>query len=303
MRPEHWRLLTASAQSQHGLVTVAQVAAIGVSGATLQRSIRAGYLRSVRRSVLAVAGVPASVWQPLMAAYLAAGGDDLVVSHRAAGGLHRLPGILPGAVDLTAPSGRQLRLDGARCHSTTRLLPDEVVRREGFPTTSPARTILDLAAGMDRVLLGTIVTHACRKRLCTEGDLQRQLRRHGGSGRSGSATLRSLLEDRAGGDSGLEDTWLRTLARAGMRPPALQHQVAVGRRVLLLDFAWPAQRVGVEVDGWDVHRERDVWDHDHDKVNAYAEAGWKVLFVTSRTPARDVLRQLRLFILQNRVSR
>jgi hypothetical protein len=45
-----------------------------------------------------------------------------------------------------------------------------------------------------------------------------------------------------------------------------------------------------------------VWDRDHDKVNAYAEAGWTVLFVTSRTPPADVARQLRQFISRSRAT-
>lgn len=66
--------------------------------------------------------------------------------------------------------------------------------------------------------------------------------------------------------------------------------------MLLVDFAWPEHRVGMEVDGWEPHRERSSFDRDHDKTNAYAEAGWTVLFVTSRTWPEDVFRQLRRFL-------
>ena len=83
---------------------------------------------------------------------------------------------------------------------------------------------------------------------------------------------------------------------AGLAPTAVQHQVLAAGRVLILDFAWPEQRVGIEVDGWAAHRDRSVWDHDHDKVNAYQEVGWRVLFVTSNSRPSDVIRQLRLFI-------
>ena len=232
-----------------------------------------------------------------MAAWLAAARDDIVVSHRSAAGLYRLPGILPGAVELTAWAGPPLRLAGGRCHSTTGLDPAVIVSLGPFAATGVARTIVDLAgAGLDRSLLEKMVSYACRQRLCSERDLDSLLLRLGGKGRAGTTQLRSILAARAGGDSGLEDRWLRILTRAGLRPPALQHQVVVGGRVLVMDFAWPAVRAGIEVDGWDVHRERQVWDHDHEKMNAYLEAGWRVLFVTSRTDPHDVLRQLPLFI-------
>ncbi|MGH9177872.1 MAG: hypothetical protein ACRD0N_04885 [Acidimicrobiales bacterium] len=298
MRPDHWKQLTTLAEAQFSLVTADQVDAIGVGERTRNRAVDAGYLVPVRRSVLAVAGAPPSPWRSLMAAYLAAGAVGVVASHRAAAGLHCFPGVLPGAVELTVHDGRRLRLDGVRCHSTNELGGDQIVRAGPFAATSPARTVVDLAGDLDRHLLGRIVSHVCRKRLCSERDLDRLLHRVGGPGRPGTRLLRSILADRAGGDSDLEERWLRLLINAGLRPPALQYQVVVGGRVLLLDFAWPLFKVGIEVDGWDPHRERHVWDHDHDKINAYLEAGWRVLFVTSRTRPEHVFRPLRAFIVQ-----
>lgn len=300
MRPEHWQPLAEVAARQYGLVALSQIRRIGASRSAVARAVASGHLVTVRRSVLAVAGAPDSVWRPLMAAYLAAGRDVVVVSHRAAAALHGFPGILQGAVELTSCTGRPIRLEGARCHSTTRLVPEDLVEVGPFLVTCPARAIVDLAGtGLHRSLLERIITHALRRHMCSVGDLERSL----ASARKGALVLRSLLQDHAGGDSDLEARWLRILARAGLRPPALQHQVVVGARVLLLDFAWPQERVGVEVDGWDVHRARPVWDHDHDKVNASLEAGWRVLFVTSRTAPADVIRQLARFTSHNSPSR
>ncbi|MGH9281960.1 MAG: hypothetical protein ACRD0S_03375 [Acidimicrobiales bacterium] len=297
MEPGQWQQLTELAAHQHALVGVPQIRAAGISKRTQERAVANGLLSPYRRSVLAVAGAPASVWQPLMGAWLAADRDDIVVSHRGAGGLHRLPGILPGAVELTARSGPPLRLSGARCHSTTELDCSDTTRIGPFAATTPARTILDLAGQeLDRSLLSKIVAHACRLRLCAERDLDELLARLAGPGRGGVKELRTILADRSGGDSGLEDRWLRLLTAAGLRPPSLQYQLVVDGRVLVLDFAWPAARVGIEVDGWAVHRERHVWDRDHDKINAYLEAGWRVLFVTSRTVPAGVFRQLRCLL-------
>lgn len=303
MRPEAWRRLTELACVQYGLLTVWQIRAAGVGHAAVQRAIAAGLLVPVRRGVLAVAGTPDSVWRPLMAAYLGAGSDRVVASHRAAAALHRSPGVLPGAVELMTWPGPPLRMSGAMCHSTTELVADDVVEVDGFRATCAARTIVDLAgAGLHRSLLERIVADACRRRLCCERDIEQRLLGPGSRQRRGARMLRSILVDCMGGDSLLEDRWLRLLASAGLRPPALQQQVVVGRRVLVLDFAWPASRVGMEVDGWAVHGDRHVWDHDHDKANAYAEAGWAVLFVTSRTAAEDVIRQLRQLTSRKRLG-
>jgi very-short-patch-repair endonuclease len=60
--------------------------------------------------------------------------------------------------------------------------------------------------------------------------------------------------------------------------------------------------VGIEVDGWEPHRARSIWDHDHDKANAFLEAGWRVLCVTSNSRPSEVVRQLRLFISRQAAS-
>lgn len=296
MRPDHWKLEAAIAAVQHGLVTRAQTLATGVAPRTLNRAVEAGLLTTVRRGVYRVRGVPCDVWEALAAACLA-GAPGTVASHRAAAGLHRFPGILPGAVEVSTGRGAKRALTGVRCHSSVApLLPGDVRMVRNIPTVSPARTIVDLAPVLDARLLARIVDHAGRHAMCSPSEVGAVLARVGGPGRSGTATLRGLIADRVEGDSELEATWLRRLRRAGLDPPALQHQVVVRRRVLILDLAWPQRGVGVEVDGWEPHGTRSAWDHDHDKANGYAEAGWKVLFVTSRTPVADVVRQLRQFL-------
>lgn len=299
MRSEHWKVVARQAESQHGLVTAAQVRAAGASPRARDRAVAAGLLIPVRRSVYAVGGSPESAWRPLMAAYLVAG-PSAVVSYRAAAGLHRLRGFLAGAVELTSP-GRALRLRGARCHSAS-LLEDDVTVVRGFRATSASRTVLDIAGKVDPVLLRRIVGDAWRRRLLSRTDLQGVLERHGGRGHAGTEVLRQVAAEVAGGDSDLEAGWLRVLTSCGIRPPALQHQLVVAGRVYVLDFAWPSHRVGVEIDGWEFHRDRFTWDRDHDKANAYAEAGWTVLFVTSRTRREDVIRQLRRFISRSSAS-
>jgi very-short-patch-repair endonuclease len=232
-----------------------------------------------------------------MAVCLAAG-PATVASHGAAAGLHGFPGFLPGALEVTAFGVRTPRLRGVRCHASTRCHPHDLQAVQGIPATSAARTVVDLAGLLSPSLLERAVEHVLRRSLCTAGELALAFRSLAGRGRPGTPTLRRLLEDRLDVDSSLESRWLRCLRRAGLVPPARQHQVVVGPQVLLVDFAWPDQRVGLEVDGWEPHRHRSSWDRDHDKVNAYQEAGWKVMFVTSNTSEAKTIRQLRSFLCQ-----
>lgn len=56
------------------------------------------------------------------------------------------------------------------------------------------------------------------------------------------------------------------------------------------DFAWPAQKVALEVDGGTFadgrHSQGHGYDHDCEKLNTATLAGWRVLRVTS-THLRD----------------
>lgn len=158
--------------------------------------------------------------------------------------------------------------------------------------------MVDLAGRLSPSLLERAVEHVLRRSLCSADELALAFGCLAGRGRPGTPTLRRLLEDRLDVDSPLKSRWLRCLRRAGLAPPALQHQVVAGHQVLLVDFAWPDQRVGVEVDGWEPHRHRSAWDRDHDKINAYQEAGWRVVFVTSNTSEAKTIGQLRSFLCQ-----
>ncbi len=297
MNVDHWASVVQRARVQHGLVTSRQVLAAS-SESALRRALRSGLLIPARRGVHKVSGVPSSPWHPLMSACLAAGPSSLA-SHLAAAGLHGFPGVIPGALELTAFGAKTPRLGGVRTHASSVYRPEDRQMVLGIPTTSPAHTVVDLAGRLSPFMLERAAEHVLCRSLCTASELVLAFRYLGRRGRPGTPALRELLEDRLEVDSALEARWLRSLRRAGLAPPAFQHQVVVGDRLLVMDFAWPRHRVGVEVDGWDPHRHRSAWDRDHDKINAYLEAGWRVLFVTSNTPERETVRQLQAFLSHN----
>ena len=226
-----------------------------------------------------------------MAACLA-GGPSVAASHRAAAGLHGLPGVLPGAAEVTAYGGVKAALGGIVVHRTELLVVDDLTEALGIPTTTATRTIVDMAGTVNARLLAQMFDHAIRRRLCAADEVAACLDRIGTRGRRGARVLTRLLEERLGGDSALEDQWLRKLRRAGLDPPARQHQLVVHGRVLVLDFAWPAQRVGLECDGYASHGGRFRFDHDRLRDLLTARAGWTVLRVTSNTPLRELVSTL-----------
>jgi hypothetical protein len=151
---------------------------------------------------------------------------------------------------------RQLRELGASpsaIAAASVLHADDIVTAGGLPATSPARTIIDLAGCADIALrlIVRMLDDCTVRRLCTPDDVAQCLGRC--EARRGRRRLRAVLDQRLRGDSHLEARGLRRLQRARLAPPAVGYQLVVGGRLLVLEFAWPAHRVGIEVDGWQPH--------------------------------------------------
>lgn len=295
MNADTWRAVTDLAATQHGLLSTAQLSKLGASPSAIAHARRTGRLVTVRRGVFEVSGTPPSVWRPLCAALLTVDG---LASHRAAAGLHRLPGVLPGAVELTVFGLTAPRLEGVVTHRAYALVADDLAHAEGLPVTSPARTLIDMASrgDVDTSLLTRMVDDCAVRRLCSAEDVDACLVR--ADARRGTRRLRRLIEERVRTDSHLTQVWLRRLVRAGLRPPEVGYQLAIDRSVLVLDFAWPRHRIGVEVDGWRPHSPRGAFDRDRLRDLAAVRARWTMLRVTSRTPPAQLFTTLRSLMTQ-----
>jgi very-short-patch-repair endonuclease len=56
--------------------------------------------------------------------------------------------------------------------------------------------------------------------------------------------------------------------------------VRIGRSHRYLDFAWPASRVALEVDGYRWHSSKSSWQKDRRRLAELRRAGWKVVQIT-----------------------
>ena len=139
-----WRQGGRSASRQHGVITREQLLGLGASAEQVQRWLRAGRLRRLHRGVYLVGAVaPERAFEH--AAALACG-DCAYASHQTAPTLHRLPlPDRPTAVHVTVLN-RDVRRPGITVHRNATLSREETQLLDGIPTTSPARTIVDLAA-------------------------------------------------------------------------------------------------------------------------------------------------------------
>ncbi len=80
------------------------------------------------------------------------------------------------------------------------------------------------------------------------------------------------------GESHLEAEFVRQLAVEGV-DGYVREYVFDAERDWRFDFAWPEQRLAVEIDGWG-HHKPNRYLTDIPKFNAAMLAGWRVLHVT-----------------------
>lgn len=253
-----------------------------------------GRWKRVHPGVFVLVGAPRSWRQDVAAACLAAGSGS-PASFRAAGVLWQQFEAARVPIEITVLRGRRVRLRGVIVHETSCLLPADLATVEGIPVTSPTRTLIDLAGVLPKDELEETLDDVLRRRLTSVSRLRWRM---GHAGRSrGLATLRRLLEARGASapvtGSVLETRFSRLVRRAGL--PALDRQHDIrdhGRLVAVVDFAYPAQRIAIEIDGYRWHSGRARWERDLIRRNAITALGWRVLHITStdikRYPERVV---------------
>ena len=80
-------------------------------------------------------------------------------------------------------------------------------------------------------------------------------------------------------DSPLEAKMVRLLWCYDIGGYEREYKFALPERQYRFDFAWPGQRVAIEVDGgqWSPHGGRHGTDRDREKLNLAAALGWRVL--------------------------
>jgi hypothetical protein len=216
------------ATRQHGVVSLQQLLAAGMTKSGVTRRAKAGRLHRVHRGVYAVGHTRLSYAGRCMAAVLA-GGRKAVISHRSAAALWGLlpPASAPIEISVPGTSGKG-RHAGIKIHRSRTLKDMLVTRRNGIPVTRPVRTISDL------------------RRVVSAADLRRAIRQAGVFG------LR--LDDPDGqGDrtrSELEHLFLNLCDEHGLPQPAVNVQVDS----FTVDFLWRDQRLIVETDGYRYHR-------------------------------------------------
>lgn len=261
------------AGGQHGVVSRRQLLSAGVGPEAIRQRMAVRRLRRVHRGVYAI-GHRLPLEGVFMAAVLACG-DGAVLSHGAAAALQDLVRTPSGPVDVTVPRAGGRRRPGIAIHSS-RAVREAAVRR-GIPCTTWARTIVDLAAVLERRRLERALEQSQILRVFDLRALQAEL--VAAAGKKGPATLRAVLgdlgEEPPPPRSELERLFLEVMAAARLPPPVVNAQVG-GYGV---DFHWPEHRLIVETDGRATHDTAIAFERDRRRDLDLELAGWHVLRV------------------------
>lgn len=252
---------------------------MGLHDSAIGQRVGTGRLHRVHRGVFAVGHGLLTARGRWSAAVLACGPGS-VLSHAAAAALWDLRGSDAVYIDVTIRRTGRLTRPGIRVHRPRTLPSEEATEHERIPVTTPARTILDMAAGLAPTRLNRLLDQAEILELTDYPSLDALARAH--PGHRGAPKLRRALETHTPGttltNGELEIRFLELCRAGGLPIPRVNEDVA-GFEV---DFHFPSARVAIETDSWAFHKTRSAFESDRRRDAALARAGWRTLRFTHR---------------------
>jgi very-short-patch-repair endonuclease len=272
------RAVAAIADRQGGVVSRAQLLALGLGVAAIDHRVRTGRLHVVHRGVYSVGhrvlGAVGRRWAAVLAC-----GPGAVLSHTSAADAWEIRASASATMHVTVGPGGRSTGPGIRVHRRTALPADEATELDGLSITTPVRTLLDLAAGGLRGRrLEAALDHAERRLRVDWAEVRRIVERH--AGRPGAPALRDTLARYAPGTvdtfSELEEIVLELCDEYGFPRPHVNRMIEGKRR----DFSWPGTRLIVEADSYTWHRSPSALDDDRERDVRLTLAGYVPLRFT-----------------------
>jgi hypothetical protein len=215
-----------------------------------------------------------------------------VASHTSAAWLWDFVPHFTRPVEISLPTGdrRPRHILTHRCPS---LQPRDITRQRGVPTTTRARTVLDLAPRLTKKQLTRLVNNALGERGLRPTALQDVLERN--PLHPGTKLLRPFIDDpHTPTNSGFEDDFLDFVEKYNLPRPEVNFPFH-GR---VLDVFFPEHGLIVELDGWKFHKDRHAFENDRERDADHLEQGLHTLRITrerfDQAPDREAARLQRI---------
>jgi very-short-patch-repair endonuclease len=262
------------AARQWGVLSTAELRECGLAPKAVETRVRNGHLHPLYRGVYATGHIHLTMQGHFLAAVKACG-PTAVLSHFSAAALYGLVRWDYRHPEVTVLGTAKRRHPGIKTHRTS--APDRT-HHEGIPVTTPARTLVDLAATLDYRTLRRTVREAQRN-LVTIPQVLTTLDRLGP--RRGTTNLTKILATgHAPTRSELEDAVLDLILNAGFQRPDVNQPLTVGQRRIVPDFRWPTQHLVIEADGAEWHDDRLTREDDAERQALLEANGERVLRIT-----------------------
>lgn len=255
------------AAKQYGHITYQQLIALGLTRRQIALRIKKGQLIPVHRGVYAV-GHPRLEGIARAAAARLACGPGAVLSHFSAAALWGLTGW-PTVHEVTVSAKR--RPSGMRIHVHPTLDSRDIRGRRGIRVTSPARTVMDIAPRQTDSGRQRAVSEALLQKHMRPDQLEATLKRY--PYHPGASLLRHPRDPTR---SEFERRFPPYCRRQNLPTPRMNAQVA-GYEV---DALFVAERVIVELDSWEFHKDRRSFELDRERDAATLEADHVTIRIT-----------------------
>jgi very-short-patch-repair endonuclease len=270
--------VAALAAERWGVVSLEDLRRCGLNRTAVTVRVRDGRLHPLHRGVYAVGHARPPLEGRFLAAVTACG-PRAVLSHVSAAALWGILEWDERHPEVTVPGSGTRAHAGIRVHRSSTLAVHAIARHRGIPLTSPARTLLDLAATLrDRPLRRAVrqaqALHLTNVRQLAE-TIQRAGRRHGSSRLAGV-----IATGPAPTRSELEDVVLDLILGAGIAHPKVNRPITLDGRRVIPDFRWPDRRLILEADGAAWHDDPAARAHDRERQAILEAHGERVVRVT-----------------------
>jgi very-short-patch-repair endonuclease len=244
------------ASAQKGVITRRQLFEEDWSSSAIGRWVDRGLLTPEYRGVYRFGHSAPSIESTYMAAVLAAG-DGALLARLAAGHLMRLLRGAPPSPAVVTPKKR--RIKGFDAKHDYRLDPRDATVFNGIPTTTVARTLVDLAACLPEHELGR-AWHQARVLYRTEPeDVEAVLTRRPNS--KGATELKAIMRGKPISLSKLERAFIKLCKQHNFVLP--ETNTPIGGR--FVDCRWPEHKLTVELDSYRYHSSRHAWEQDRNR--------------------------------------
>jgi hypothetical protein len=283
--PDH--RIAALATRQGGVILRAQLLEIGLGKKAIAYRVRIGRLIVEYKGVYAV-GHQAMTREGRWRAAVAACGEKAVLSSWDAAAHWGLMPSRGRLIHVTTPvrSGRVPDRRRIRLHRVGTLHPWECALSEEIPTTTVARTLLDLSPQLRPRAMEDVIAHSNRLGLFDLLAVRRCLDEH--PRQHGAPALRQLLSALEGTDAADLRSMLEVLLLQLSDDYQLPEPVANAQvKGFTVDFYWPAKRLVIEADSYTYHSMPSSFERDRERDQQLTLAGYTVVRFTHKQVTRQ----------------